>query len=153
NYPTSDFYDTKELLTAMGTGEALVTALSEKGLPTPLAHTLVRSPITRMGVLDEGEINQLVEGSSLVPKYNQDNDRPSALEILTAKIERAEKEALLQKEKNSGRTGSSRRDSSDKDESLLEQVSKTTMVRQIGITIFRELTRNIMGTLMGKRRR
>jgi len=153
NYPTSDFYDTKELLTAMGTGEALVTALSEKGLPTPLAHTLVRSPITRMGVLDEGEINQLVEGSSLVPKYNQDIDRPSALEILTAKIERAEKEALLQKEKNSGRTGSSRRDSSDKDESLLEQVSKNTMVRQIGRTIFRELTRNIMGTLMGKRRR
>jgi DNA helicase HerA-like ATPase len=153
NYPTSEFYDTKELLTAMGTGEALVTVLNEKGLPTPLVHTLMRSPVTRMDVLNEQEIDELVRESSLVAKYNSPVDRPSALEMLTAKIERAEKEALAQKEMDIERPASMRRRASAKEESLLEQVSKNTMVRQIGRTIFRELTRNIMGTLMGKKRR
>jgi hypothetical protein len=88
-----------------------------------------------------------------VAKYNSPMDRPSALEILTAKIERAEKEALAQKELDRERPASMRRGATAKEESLLEQVSKNTMVRQIGRTIFRELTRNIMGTLMGKKRR
>src|SRR5690606_24428297 len=98
NYPPSEFYNTKELLTAMGTGEAIITALSEKGLPTPLAHTLLRSPISRMNVLSEQEIDKLVRESPLIEKYNQQIDRPSALEILAAKIDRAEKEALNQQE-------------------------------------------------------
>lgn len=151
NYPTSDFYDTKDLLTSLGTGEALVTALNEKGLPTPLAHTLVRSPLTRMNILDAAEIEELVQRSELVMKYNQTIDRHSALEILTEKIAQAEKEADSQKDQPS--KGSSRRTAPTKEKTLLEQVSKNTMVRQIGRTIFRELTRNIMGTLMGTKRR
>lgn len=153
NYPPSEFYNTKELLTAMGTGEAIITALSEKGLPTPLAHTLLRSPISRMNVLSEQEIDKLVRESPLIEKYNQQIDRPSALEILAAKIDRAEKEALNQQEtaNRRGQAAGGRRATTE--DSLLEQVSKNTMVREISRTIFRELTRNIMGTLMGKKRR
>lgn len=150
NYPLSEFYNTKQLLTAMGTGEALVTALSEKGLPTPLVHTLVRSPLSRMGVLSREEIDQLVNASSIASKYNEVIDRPSAMEMLTAKIQLAEQEAKAKVEELSGSgTGRSPR----QDDSLIEQLSKNTMVRQIGRTIFREMTRNIMGTLMGKRKR
>jgi DNA helicase HerA-like ATPase len=53
NYPLSDFYKTEDLLTHLGIGEALVTALSEKGVPTPLVHTLLCAPSSRMDVLTE----------------------------------------------------------------------------------------------------
>ena len=51
NYPISEFYDVEELITSLGIGEALVTCLNEKGIPTPLAATLLRAPISRMDVL------------------------------------------------------------------------------------------------------
>src|SRR5690554_4698678 len=149
NYPTSDFYDTKDLLTSLGTGEALVTALNEKGLPTPLAHTLVRSPISRMDILTLEEINALVSKSALTQKYNEQIDRESAREILDRKILQAtgdEKETKQHLPKTAGSR------SKDKGDSFFEQISKNTMVRQLGRTIFREITRNLMGTMSKKRR-
>ena len=52
-YPTSDFYDLEELLTQLGTGEAAVTILSEKGVPTPVVHTRLRGPLARMEPADD----------------------------------------------------------------------------------------------------
>jgi DNA helicase HerA-like ATPase len=148
NYPLSDFYETKQVLTSMGTGEALVTALNEKGLPTPLAHTLVRAPVSRMDILSQNEIDLVVKQSPLASKYNDTIDRESALEILNKKIGLAEKETL--EVENSKNAPSSQ---NKKEDSFIEQISKNTMVRQVGRTIFREVTRNLMGTLLGKRRR
>ena len=54
-YPTSDFYDVEELLTSMGIGEAAVTILSEDGVPTPVVHTRLRAPASRMGPADDVE--------------------------------------------------------------------------------------------------
>ena len=59
NYPSSEFYNTEELLTSLGIGEALVTALNEKGIPTPLAATMMRAPTSRMDVLTESEIQAI----------------------------------------------------------------------------------------------
>lgn len=56
NYPISDYYDTADILTSLGIGEALITALSEKGVPTPLVATLLSAPSSRMGVLSPSEI-------------------------------------------------------------------------------------------------
>ncbi len=101
NYPDSPFYDTQEVLTSLGIGEALITALDEKGRPTPLAATLLRAPMSRMDVLTENELNALVNGSKLVKKYADDTDRESAYEILNAKIDKAE--MVAEKEKNETR--------------------------------------------------
>jgi uncharacterized protein len=87
NYPTSEFYKTEELLTSLGIGEALVTALNEKGIPTPLAATMLRAPESRMDVLTESEIETINANSKLVKKYAEVMDRESAYEILTKKIE------------------------------------------------------------------
>ncbi|MHA7128648.1 helicase HerA-like domain-containing protein [Algoriphagus namhaensis] len=148
NYPDSEFYQTSEVLTKMGIGEALVTALNEKGIPTPLAHTLIRAPITRMDVLSPEEIDDLVASSELVRKYNEDIDRESAFEMLEKKMDQLEQvqEKVLPKEQ----PRTSRRTQAD--ESLLEELSKNTMVRQLGRTIFRELTRGLLGSFTGKRR-
>ncbi|AWW32830.1 ATPase [Echinicola strongylocentroti] len=148
NYPESTFYDTKEVLTKMGIGEALVTALNEKGIPTPLVHTLVRPPVTRMDILSKTELESLVSQSQLVQKYNQEIDRQSAHEMLEAKILQAEETAKEKYTSTANRKTTSRK----KEDSLFEELSKNTMVRQLGRTIFRELTRSILGTLSGKRK-
>ena len=59
NYPISPFYDTADVLTSLGIGEALVSALDEKGRPTPLAATMMRAPMSRMDILTDKEIKTL----------------------------------------------------------------------------------------------
>lgn len=93
NYPTSDYYKTDEVLTSLGIGEAFVTALNEKGIPTPLVATMMRAPMSRMDVLTETEILEINAKSKLVKKYAEEIDRESAYEILTKKIEEANQAA------------------------------------------------------------
>lgn len=86
NYPISEFYKTDELLTQLGIGEALVTMLNEKGIPTPLAHAFMMTPRSRMDILSDEEIDNVVKQSQLVSKYNREIDRESAFDILSAKV-------------------------------------------------------------------
>lgn len=153
NYPLSTFYKTSEVLTSMGIGEALVTVLNEKGIPTPLAHTLLRAPISRMDILANDEIDQLVSQSSLVKKYNVNIDRKSAFEILDQKITAAEEAAAQQQKQTSSSTNTRTQSRVPKETNIFDDLSKNTMVRQLGRTIFRELTRGIMGSVSGKKRR
>lgn len=90
NYPLSDYYKTDEVLTQLGIGEAFVTALNEKGIPTPLAATMMRAPMSRMDVLTDSEIDQAIAKSKLARKYNEEIDRESAYEILGKKVENAQ---------------------------------------------------------------
>jgi len=90
NYPDTEYYDTANVLTSLGIGEALVSALNEKGRPTPLAATMMRAPMSRMDILNQTELNTLYDDSKLVMKYNEDIDRESAYEILNEKIKKAE---------------------------------------------------------------
>ncbi|MBU3822678.1 DUF853 domain-containing protein [Flavobacteriaceae bacterium XHP0103] len=97
NYPDSEYYDTETVLTSLGIGEALVSALDEKGRPTPLAATMMRAPMSRMDILTESELNALNSQSKLVKKYNETIDRESAYELLNKKIEKAEAEEAKEK--------------------------------------------------------
>ncbi|MBN2665886.1 MAG: DUF853 family protein [Bacteroidales bacterium] len=99
NFPLSDWYKTDEVLTSLGTGEALVTVLNEKGIPTPLAVAMVRAPQSRMDILVQEEIESINRSSQLVSKYNQVVDRESAYEILAEKIDSAEKRAAEEAER------------------------------------------------------
>jgi len=112
NFPLSEFYKTDDAITALGIGEALITALNEKGIPTPLAVTMLRSPMSRMDILSQEEINTLNRSSVLVPKYSQVIDRESAYEILGRKIEsirrEKEEEALKAEREKEYRTTSPR---------------------------------------------
>ncbi len=103
NYPITEFYKTDELITELGIGEALLTALNEKGIPTPLVACLCRPPQSRMDVLSSDEVKQLIEKSLLVPKYNRNVDSDSAAEIVEKKSETElsgdEKKEQLKREK------------------------------------------------------
>lgn len=147
NYPISPFYNTAEVLTSLGIGEALVTALNEKGIPTPLAATLMRAPETRMDILTKAEIDEVVDRSILVKKYNQEIDNKSAYEILTAKIEKAQEKEAQDKLKEEQAKVKKKVGRPKKEVGTLEQMSKNTMVRQIGRTVFKELARGLLGVL------
>ncbi|HNU56864.1 MAG TPA: DUF853 family protein [Flavobacteriales bacterium] len=141
NYPLTDFYDTEALITSLGIGEALVTALSEKGTPTPLAHTLLRAPVSRMDILSDLEIGGLVARSRIASKYNEVIDRESAFEILEERLKRKLKD-------EAGPAPAPERERKVREEpSTLEKVSKNTMVRQLGNTLLREFTRGLLGML------
>jgi len=101
NYPDSPFYDTATELTQLGIGEALVSALSEKGRPTPLAKTMLRAPMSRMDILSKKELEDLLHLSKIALKYNEEIDSKSAYEILNSKIENINnnKEVLTQKKR------------------------------------------------------
>ena len=86
NFPNTEFHKTNEIITQMGTGEALVTALNEKGIPTPLVVCTLRAPMSRMNILNNQEIDDIVSNSKLTRKYNIPIDRDSAYEMLTHKI-------------------------------------------------------------------
>ncbi len=141
NYPISEYYDIEELLTSMGTGEAAVTVLSEKGNPTPLSATLLCAPSSRMDILNDNEINELVSGSKIIQKYNEVIDRESAYEILTNKLNEAAEQGIKTEEDSASNNGGK------EEKSTVEKVLTSTTARQVGRTVARELTRGLLGVL------
>ncbi|RDK89337.1 hypothetical protein C8D94_1011223 [Marinirhabdus gelatinilytica] len=139
NYPISEYYKTDEVLTSLGIGEALVSVLNEKGIPTPLAATMLRAPMSRMDVLSDEELKDLLDDSKLIPVYNEEIDRESAYELLNEKIETANKEeakAKAEKEKKAAKRSTSRRSSSSRRRSsskgALEKVlTSPTVIRSV----------------------
>ena len=156
NYPLTDFYDTENLLTALGMGEALVTVLSEKGNPTPLAATLLQAPHSRMDVLTPQEIEAINSKSSLVKKYNEVIDRESAFEILSKKINAATTPANHTDATNTPVTASNEAEEPSvlaKGVGAVGEFAKSST----GKIIIREVTRGLLGVLgftsTGKRRK
>ena len=89
NYPTTEYYKANELIQNLGIGEAFFTALDEKAIPTPLVHTYLISPESRMDVLSDAEVEDLTSSSAMVEKYEQPMNKDSAYEMLTNRMEQA----------------------------------------------------------------
>jgi DNA double-strand break repair helicase HerA and related ATPase len=85
-FPMTDHYDVERTITSLGIGEALVTVLSPKGVPTPLAATRLVPPDSRMAPLADAELAALVAASPLATRYGPTVDRESAHEIITARL-------------------------------------------------------------------
>jgi DNA helicase HerA-like ATPase len=85
-FPKSEDYDLEELLTSLGTGEAAVTVLSERGSPTPVAATMLRAPRSLMAPVDPAVLTSAVAASPLWAKYGEPVDRESAYERLAARL-------------------------------------------------------------------
>lgn len=142
NYPSTEFYDVDELMTQLGTGEAFVSLLNEKGIPTPIVHTMMIPPSSRMDVLSDQEVNELISKSKLKRKYDQVIDSQSAYEILTAKLEEAEAKPPVAPSR-----------AARPEKTMTEKVLESPVTRQIGRTAASIITRSLLGALgMGGRR-
>jgi uncharacterized protein len=140
NFPETAFYTTEDLLTQMGIGEALITLLNEKGIPTPLVHTMLCPPRSRMDVLSDMEIDALVSKSKLANKYNRVVDTESAYEILSEKIqEAAEKTQKAEAEKQQAKE----QKAAPKEKSFFDSAA----AKQIERTAASIITRSLLGAL------
>lgn len=145
NYPETSYYRTEDLITQLGTGEALVTSLNEKGIPTPLAHCMIRPPQSRMDILTESEIDNIVGQSKIAAAYNEVIDNKSAHEILTEKLEEASK--------NEGDNGKEKAEkkTTKKEKGFFDDPTVRSITRTAGNTIVRSLL-GVLG-LGGRSRR
>lgn len=146
NYPLSDYYNTDEVLTSLGIGEALVSALNEKGIPTPLAATMLRAPMSRMDVLEDTELEDLLKSSKLLKKYEETIDRESAYELLNKKIETAEQEDAKEKAKKE-RDAASKSSSSRSRKKSTSSTSSTILKTLMSPTVIRSVL-GILGKMM-----
>ncbi|MFD7905827.1 MULTISPECIES: helicase HerA-like domain-containing protein [unclassified Kitasatospora] len=154
-FPRSS-YDLSEVLTSLGTGEAVVTVLSEKGAPTPVAATRLRAPQSLMGPVDEGELRALVDASPLTARYRDAIDRESAYEKLAARAARAEPapapvpEPSRDAAREAGRAGA-QAGAGGLLGSLLNNPTVKSLARSAGKQLGQEISRSLFGT--SKRRR
>jgi len=155
NYPESEFYSVEDLLTSLGIGEAAITGLDRKGRPTPIAHTYLLAPASRMDILEPQEIQSLLAQSDLRRKYDKTIDKDSAHEMLERKLKQIsveeEKEEERIEEKQSPSTEAPRR-KTKAEASTLEKVLRSPAAKSFGVALVGSLTRVLFGTL-GKRKR
>lgn len=147
-YPRSDFYTINEVLTSLGTGQALITVLNEKGIPTEVAATLLTPPRAVMGPMAATDCEKLMKDSPLFAKYQEEIDPVSAYEILTDKINEkmegdAEAKSAAEEEKREAKATKPKRG----EKTVVEQVMGATITRQIG----KEIVRGLFGMLTGKK--
>lgn len=144
NYPETTFYNTEDLITQLGIGEALVTLLNEKGIPTPLAHVMMGTPRSRMDILSPAEIEDITSRSTLVRKYNEEIDRQSAFEILSAKMVAVAAQDVKAAERPAR-----------EEKSTLEKVVNNSVVKSFMRTTGNLVIRSLLGTLgiSGRRRK
>lgn len=145
NYPITEFYDAGQLIQNLGIGEAFVTALDEKGIPTPLVDTYLISPESRMDVLSDAEVSQLTSRSQMVAKYEETVDKDSAFEILSKRMAQAVQNADPQVQKTKR---------VKEEPGMLEQVFNSRAGRSFTSTLMREGAKAMLGMLgLGRRRR
>lgn len=144
NFPPTEYYQTEQLLTALGIGQALVSALDAKGQPTPLIQCMIRPPESRMGILNSEELAQVIANSNLYSRYTQRQERHSAKDILAAQKTTAETEAPAPTQTTA--------DKKSDDPSIITAFTKNTLFRQVVRQLFRDLTRTLMSLLGVKKR-
>lgn len=144
-YPRSDFYEIDQVLTSLGTGQALITVLNEKGIPTEVVATHLSAPRAVMGPLAPAVIETLLNSSDFYRKYQEIIDPVSAYEILTQRVndKQAEIDRSQQQEAEIPLPGKS------SEKSTIEKVFNAPITRQIG----REIVRGLFGMLTGKKPR
>jgi uncharacterized protein len=143
-YPKSQFYAIEEILTQMGIGQALITVLNEKGIPTAVAHTHLTPPQAIMGPLPENEYSAMLKQSEMFQKYAQSIDSESAYEILNAKIQKHEVEVQQQTITRTTTTTNRKQE-----KTVLEEVMSSSVTKSIG----REIVRGIFGMIFGSKRK
>ena len=147
-------YDLEEVLTQVGIGEAVVTVMSERGAPTPVAWTRLRAPQSRMAPADAAVLASAVEASPLRSKYAEQVDRDSAYERLAARLQKAPaggagpagtagKPAKAPKPPRAPRDSAPEKSTAER---VLESSAFKQMARSAAAVIGREITRSIFGT-------
>ena len=143
-FRTNPKLDVAEAITQLGTGEALVSMLDQKGMPGIVERAFMLPPHSQIGPIPSETRQQIIRSSPLVGRYENVLDRESAYEKLQARTAAAAS--------GTGPVASGTGKRKKPEPTALESLSKNTLVRQVARTAAREVTRNVLGILLGKRR-
>ncbi len=145
-------YDMEKLLTSLGIGEAVVTVLSDKGVPTPVAWTRMKAPNSLMDPSDQATLDGVIAASAIRTKYAAVVDRESAYELLTQRLEAQTPPAPATPTAAPAPAPAPapRAKAAKEEPGLVEQVTGNaafrSMMRSAGTVIGREITRSLFGT-------
>lgn len=142
-FPRSEYYDMEQQFTQLGTGQAFITVLNEKGIPTETVVTHLSPPTSFMGPLTPQEYQAQLDGSDLNKKYKETVDPRSAFEMLEEKMNAARKVETENKREEVTKPSSTR--STRQEKSTFDEVLASPVTKQIG----RELVRGVFGMLFG----
>ncbi|WP_153503231.1 helicase HerA-like domain-containing protein [Cumulibacter manganitolerans] len=156
-YPRTADYDLEQALTQLGIGEAVVTVMSERGAPTPVAWTRLPAPRSSMSPCAPDLFAQLVAASPLMAEYGAEVDRDSAYERLATRTQGAAEEAPRRGDQerprraDEGASPPARRRSTKPEKTALEQFLDNGAVKQFMRTAAAAVARNIFGTARRRR--
>ncbi|MET9629081.1 helicase HerA-like domain-containing protein [Lentzea sp. NPDC006480] len=145
-YPTTPHYDLEKALTSLGIGEAIITVLSEKGAPTPVAWTRLRAPRSLMDTIGNDAIKQAAGSSDLHGKYSETIDRESAYEQLMQKVAPPQEE-----QQQAPEPPRHEKEEPGLVEKVLGNSAVKSFLRSAGSALAREITRGMFGTSRKRR--
>lgn len=150
--------DVATAITELGVGEALVSFLDEKGIPSPVERALVCPPQSRIGAITDAERAAVIASSSIKGFYEKQVDRESAYEILKVRASESAKASEIEAEEEdkgfdwgSVLGGKTTKGSSRRSDSILESAAKST-ARAIGSQLGRSIIRGVLGSILGGRK-
>jgi DNA helicase HerA-like ATPase len=145
-FPRSEYYDMEQQFTQLGTGQAFITVLNEKGIPTETVVTHLAPPASFMGPLSPHEYQSQLDNSEMYRKYKDTIDPMSAFEILEEKMASARKEQEgIKQQKEEEKAATKTTASTRREKSTFDEVLSSPVTKQIG----RELVRGVFGMLFG----
>ena len=146
--------DTRQVITELGVGEALVSTLDAKGQPTVVQRTLIRPPRSKMGPITDAERSQMMTNSLVAGVYDTPIDRESAHEILLSRAEQmAREQHSAEVAKNQEEAlAKARRQSGGRQRQTVSESFFKSAARAVGTQIGRQLIRGVLGSLFGGRR-
>lgn len=165
NFPETPDFDIATTLTSMGIGEALVTALNEKGIPTPLVHCMLCAPSSRMDVLTDAELSTILASSKLAEVYNREIDRESAFELLQNRMHQTigtapgkEQKAPQSTPSNGSPAEATNRtpaSTGNTQKPVFETIASNPATKKFVDSLTKEITRGLLGVfgLGGRKRR
>jgi len=140
-------FKVKEAITQLGVGEALVSTLEKKGVPSIVDRTLIRPPSSRMGPITSSERRAVISMSPYIGKYEKRLDRKSAFEELQARAEAKAEEMEAAERRRAEEKASKPRKRSSNRQSVTEAAVKS-FARSISSRLGRELVRGILGSIL-----
>ncbi len=143
--------DVAVAITELGVGEALVSFLDEKGIPTPVERTFICPPGSRIGPISDAERTNVVNASNVARVYEKSVDRESAYEILKGRTEQAATEAKADEGFDWGGLFGGSKKSGSRSDGVLEAAAKSA-ARAIGSQLGRQIVRGVLGSILGGRK-
>ena len=137
-------FDCEQVLTELGTGEALVSVLDEEGVPTMVERAYILPPMSHMGTVDASIRDGVIKSSNLFDKYNRDIDRDSAYEYLERKLKQ---EAVEDEKETVARKSTTKKSSGGRQKKSAVEKMTDTALRTVSREVTRSLTRGLMGSL------